>query len=173
MAVAIFCPAQNLVLFEKTTPTAAPGVTASPLARVNGCSLATGCTSGLHSQNWSTSTLFSTDLTAIEFSLTPDAGLSLNLTSISADLRRSGNLPNHGPTKCRFAYSIDGGATWVFAATDSKPGGTSCSNFATRTWNFPDFTSSTEVQFRIYGFSSSAPAGTLTMRAIKVIGSAN
>ena len=98
--------------------TVAANVTGTNLSRVNGAGTpGSPCPSGFSSDGYSTTLTYSTALAAIEFTVTPNAGFQLDLTDISADLRRSSN----GPASVRFAYSTDGGMTWTDKGSDGTP----------------------------------------------------
>jgi hypothetical protein len=92
-------------------------VTATNLMRVNGVSSPAGCPTGFSSNNFSVVTTYNTSLSAIEFTVTPAGGNQIIVSSIAADLRRS----NGGPAKVRFAYSLNGGATWIDQGVDRAP----------------------------------------------------
>src|SRR6188474_3299037 len=88
----------------------AANVTATKLSRVNGATVAANpCATGFSSGNYSSINTYSISLGAVEVSVTPKAGYILNVSSLSADLGRSTN----GPSSTRYAYSKDGGSTWI------------------------------------------------------------
>ncbi len=131
--------------------TVASGVTASDLTPVNGVAEIMACGTGFSTDTWSTSTAaFTTSYTAIELTLTPSAGVSMSITSIQFDLGRN----PQGPQKMRFAYSLDGGGSWITSGVDlSIPSG-SCGSGTTFSWNMADFTSTTAVKFRVFGWNA-------------------
>jgi len=129
----------------------AVGVTASDLTPVNGVVEINACGTGYSTDTWSTSTAaFSTAFSAIQLTLTPSAGYTMNFTQMQFDLGRN----PQGPTRMRYAYSIDGGITWINNGLDlSVPSG-SCGAGTTFIWNMTDFSSTTAVIFRIYGWNA-------------------
>ncbi len=131
--------------------TVATGVTASSLTPVNGPVFINACGSGYSTDTWSLSTgAFSTAFSAIQLTLTPTAGYSMTITQMQFDLGRN----PQGPSRMRYAYSTDGGASWINNGTDySVPSG-SCGSGTTFIWNMTDFTSTSAVIFRIYGWNA-------------------
>lgn len=89
------------------------------------------------------------DNSYIEFSVTPDAGYQLNITSLSFFIQGSITAPN----QLEVRYSTDGFATatsWGAAPnTVTSPGGT-------RVWDFADFstTAGETVTFRFYPYGT-------------------
>ena len=137
----------------------AANATGTPLVRVNGATRpGTPCSSGYSATNFSTTTTYASSLAAIEVSVTPNSGYSLNVTGFSTDLRRS----TTGPVYARFAYSTDGGTTWVNQGSNQSPNNAGCGTTTTGTWT----TSITvpapgTLKFRVYGFSAGGTTGTI------------
>ena len=129
----------------------AVGVTASDLTPVNGAAYINACGTGYSSDTWSTSSgAFSTAYSALQLTLTPDAGYTMYFTSIQFDLGRN----PQGPARMRYAYSLDGGGSWIDNGSDlSIPSG-SCGSGTTFTWDMADFSSTSAVIFRIYGWDA-------------------
>ena len=135
----------------------AANATGSNLTRVNGLASSTGCATGFTSVNWSTAGIVILSAQALEVTVTPNAGYYLNLTSFSSGMRRNSN----GPPIVRFAYSTDGGVTWVQQPTYQAPYLAGCGSVQVGTWDFPDFSVSSAIKFRIYGFSAVNSTGQL------------
>lgn len=178
LASLLFCYTANAVsvssLYTYTTDkkgivaVVATGCDGSDLARVNGAKKPSfGCSDGYSVTSFQKTKTFSTTLEAIEFSITPKAGYTISLSSISGDFRRS----NSGTMSVRFAYST-GNGKWIDAGVDGTPKSGSCGQTNTLSWDFKDFTSSTTIAFRIYGFNASSSTGVLQLLNINVVGSA-
>ncbi len=138
--------------------TVAANATGTALARVNGTAIAgTPCSTGFSSTTFSTVTTYSSALSAVETSVTPASGYGLNVTGFQADLRRSAS----GPVSIRFAYSIDGGTTWVDQGSNQANPSASCAAGSTLSWTIP-FTvnAPATLKFRIFGFGATSTAGT-------------
>ena len=135
----------------------AANATGTSLLRVNGAaSPSTPCGTGFSVTNYSATTIFSTSLAAVEFTVTPNSGYVLNVTGFSAALRRSGT----GPASVRYAYSTDGGTTWTDQGSNQSPNNASCGTTTTGTWNFTATVSSGNFKIRMYGFNASSTSGT-------------
>jgi hypothetical protein len=144
-----------------------PNATGSNLTSVNGAALATqSCTTGYNAKKFSNGTVFSTTLTAVEFTMTPASNYHLEAASFSADVRRS----SPGPALIRYAYSIDGGTNWITQNADQALAVSGCELTTTYSWDFPDFVSAQPVKFRIYGFNSSSSTGILQLINVKLNG---
>jgi len=130
----------------------ATGVTVSALTPVNGVVSINACGTGFSTDTWSTSTgAFSTAFSAVQFTITPSAGYEVTVTSMQFDLGRN----PQGPQRMRYAYSTDGGTTWTNNGSDySIPSG-SCGAGTTFSWDLADFTTTSAVIFRIYGWNAS------------------
>jgi hypothetical protein len=144
-----------------------PNSTGTNFALVNGALAAsTACPTGYNTKNFPSTTLFSLTQPAIEFTLTPNSGYQVQATSLSADLRRSGT----GPALVRFAYSIDGGSTWVDQGSNLSLNNSNCGLTTSFTWNFPDFITTQSIKVRIYPFNASATGGFFQMLNVKFNG---
>lgn len=130
----------------------AANTTASSLTRVNGALPTTGCPDGFNSNRFSESTIYATFRPAVEFSLGPNTGYQINISSLSVDARRN----NKGPVTWRLAYSLDGGASWIDNGSDFTVSATACATANTLTWDMPDFAMLTPIYVRIYAFSASS-----------------
>lgn len=138
------------------------------LIRVNGAtSPGSPCSTGFSSASFTSTTTFSTSLPAIEVSVTPNIGYTLNVTGFSVDLRRSGS----GPASVRYAYSTDGGTTWTNQGSNQSPDNASCGTTTTGTWT-TSFTvnAPSTLKFRVYGFNASSTAGTFQMLNLTING---
>lgn len=85
------------------------------------------------------------------FSVSPAAGYQITYRSVSFPQQRSST----GPTTAIIGYSTNGGGAWTFAASQSVP-----TSIAAYTWDFPDFTTSSSVIFRIWAWGASGASGT-------------
>lgn len=138
----------------------AANATGTSLSRVNGANTpGTPCGTGFSVTNYSSTTTFSTGLAAVEFTVTPNSGYKLNITGFSAGLRRSGS----GPASARYAYSTDGGTTWIDQGSNQTPNNASCGTTTTGSWTFSLTVSSGNFKMRIYGFNASATSGTFQL----------
>lgn len=147
--------------------TVAANATGSNLVRVNGASIpGTPCATGFSSKNFSSGMVYNTSLKAVEFTVSPNTGFQLNVLALTAGLRRSST----GPTLARFAYSTDGGITWIDEGINHAPKNSGCGNTANFTWNISPFVATAPVKVRIYGFSASATTGTLQLLNITLGG---
>lgn len=136
------------------------GVTASDLSWVNGPVFINACGEGFNSDTWSLSGgPFDTDLSAVELILTPDACTEMTVTGIQFDVRRN----PQGPQAMRYAYSTNGGASWIDAGTDFFPDDNPCGSGDTYFWDITDFTTSGSVIFRVYGWDASNVNGQQSM----------
>lgn len=149
--------------------TVATGVSASNVTPVNGVVLINACGTGYSSDTWSTSTgAFTTTYTALQITLTPSVGYSVTVTGLQFDLGRN----PQGPQKMRYAYSITGGASWINSGTDLVIPSGSCGSGSTFSWDIPDFTTTSPVIFRIYGWNASNTNGQGRMYNGSISGSA-
>jgi len=146
-----------------------PNATGSNLARVNGATtVGLPCTDGFSSQNFSSTATYVSSLAAIQFSVTANAGYQLNIQSFSVGNRRSSS----GPSLNRLAYSTDGGVNWIDNGSNYNPPTGSCGAMTTLPWNMADFSSTSIVLFRIYGFSAPSVNGQHQLKNVLVIGTA-
>ena len=91
----------------------ATNATGTNLSRENGLLADPACGVGFSSNKHTTSG-YTNGRPSVQFSVTPDAGYQLDVTSISVDIRRNPK----GPEFWRIAYSTDGGASWTNSGTD-------------------------------------------------------
>ncbi|MBK8922692.1 MAG: HYR domain-containing protein [Saprospirales bacterium] len=166
--------------------TVAPNVTGTSLSRGAGLTTTltcTGATEGFGADGWPSygyggSSMLATPNAAgdyIEFSITPDPGYSLNITGLTAKLRREpGTATTRGPSQVRYAYSLNGFSTFTQNGANLGPNNNStCSNTGTnRPWaSFTSFTTTATVTFRIYGlFGGTNGLGDLFLRDVIVSG---
>ncbi len=122
----------------------------SSLGQVNGALPATGCPTGFNSNKYAVLTTYASNRPAVEFTLTPDVGYQLDITSLSVDARVSVN----GPAKWRLAYSLNGGATWIDNGADLSVTNTSCGSVTTLTWDMADFSTDDALKIRVYGYAA-------------------
>lgn len=107
----------------------------------------------------------------VYFTVKPNSGYTLNLTGLTVGMRESGT----GPTKARFAYSLDGGTTWTADASDHSlsPGG-SCGSNTNYPWsgtlNVTGITSTLGVMIGVFPFSPGSSSGTFQVNSIVVNG---
>ena len=144
-----------------TLATVAANVTATSLARVNGAATpGAPCGSGFSVSAFANVTVYSAGLAAVEVSVTPNTGFTINITGFSAGLRRSAS----GPANVRYAYSTDGGATWIDQGTDQVPNNAACGITTTGTWTTPiAVPAPLTLRFRIYGFNAPSASGALQL----------
>ena len=137
----------------------AANATGTSLARVNGASRpGTPCSSGYSAASFTTAASYLSTLPAVEVSVTPNTGYSLNVTGFDVDLRRS----TTGPADTRFAYSTDGGATWTDQGSNQAPNNASCGTTTTGAWTTTILVAApNQLKFRVYGFNASGTTGTL------------
>ena len=175
LSVGIFTTCINAVtIYSYTTATdgtynsIAGNITATRLSVVNTATLATGaaiCQTGFSVRNFSTATVFTTSLDAVEFTITPNAGYRVSIDAISAGLRRS----NSGPANVRYAYKIGMGA-FIDKGSDDSPNNAGCGSTVSASWSGLGISSSETVTFRFYGFNAGAGTGTLQIINILVTG---
>ena len=112
---------------------------------------------------------YSTTGPAIEISLSPSSTYFLSATGVSATIRRSST----GPVNGTFAYSTNGGTTWIDNGPISLPS-VACQSGTVFTWSFACPVTVTELQtfmFRIYIFGSTSATGTTQIENLTVNGS--
>ena len=126
-----------------TATSTASGVTAGALKRSANLTANAGSNS-MNSSNWtSSSTANSGDY--YTFTITPEAGCALSLTSLSLDLQASATGPDEG----NVATSADGFASHT--ASFSTAGSPNVTLSATST---------ASIEVRVYGYDASSTAGT-------------
>ncbi len=127
------------------------------LARVNGATAPSSpCSTGFSSTSFTSTTTYAATLGAVEVTATPNTGYALNVTSFSASLRCSST----GPASVRFAYSVNGGASWTDNGADLSNPGVSCGSGPVITWTTAVYVSSGTLSFRIYGYNATSTTGT-------------
>ncbi len=146
----------------------AANATGTALARVNGATApGAPCGTGFSSDAFTSTTTYSATLPAIEVTVTPASGYALNVTGFTADMRRSST----GPASVRYAYSTDGGTTWINQGSNQSPNNASCGTTTTGTWNTTVSVLAPGVlKFRVYGFNASGSTGTFQILNLKVNG---
>lgn len=152
-----------------TLASVATNATGTPLARVNGSGTpGAPCGTGFSVSGFTNATVYNPGQEAVEVTITPNSGFLLNVTGFSASLRRSGS----GPANTRYAYSTDGGATWIDQGIDQVPNNASCGTTTTGTWSttvsVPD---PLTLMFRIYGFNAGSGSGALQVLNLSINGS--
>ncbi len=137
----------------------ATNATGTALSRINGAVAAddSTCDLSFSTSNFSSTTTYSSSLAAVEVSVTPDLGYSLDVTDFTADLNRSGG----GPASIQFAYSTDGGSTWTAQSSDQLNHPGPCGKGYTLSWSTSVLIDAPNtLKFRIYGFDANKPSGT-------------
>ncbi|MGB4928603.1 MAG: putative metal-binding motif-containing protein, partial [Chitinophagales bacterium] len=158
VAAAFGLTSVNAQLYNYTTDlsgvpaSVASNTSASNLGRVNGALAATGCPDGFNSNKFSEATTYASTRPAMEFSITPNSGYQLDVTSLSVDARHN----NKGPVLWRLAYSTDGGATWVDNGTDGSVGSVACGSSTAISWDMTDFSTYSTLMVRIYAYASAS-----------------
>lgn len=118
-----------------------------------------------HSSNKHTTSGYSNGRPSVQFSVTPDAGFQLDVTSISVDIRRNPK----GPASWRLAYSTDGGATWTNSGTDFAVASSGCFTNTNLTWDVDDFSTTSTLWVRVIGHTAySSLNGVSTLKNIDV-----
>ncbi len=145
----------------------AANATGTNLTRYNGLTADPACGIGFSSYKHTTSTTYTNGRPGVEFTVTPDAGYQLNVTSISVDIRHNPK----GPTMWRLAYSFDGGATWTNNGADVSIASSNCFTSTNLTFDVIDFSTTSTVKVRVIGHSAySALNGVSTLKNINVDG---
>lgn len=144
-----------------------PNVTATNLTRYNGLTEDEACLSGFSSHYHSIALTYTVNRPGTSFTVTPDAGFQLDVTSISVDIRRNPK----GPTSWRIAYSTDGGTTWTNSGEDFFVESSGCFTNTNLTWDMPDFSTTSTLTIRITGFGGhSSLNGVSTLKNINLNG---
>jgi len=143
--------------------------TGTPMTRVNGAATpGAPCGSGLTVSAFTSATVYNTGLPAVEVTVTPDAGFTLNVTGFSAEMRRSGS----GPDFVRFAYSTNGGITWIDQGINMLPNDGSCGMTAPGSWTTSvSVPAPLDLRLRLYGFGAASASGTLQLLNVVIDGS--
>ena len=142
--------------------------TGTALARVNGATAPSApCGTGFSNASFTTTTTYSSTLPAVEVTATPASGYQLNVTGFSVGLRRSST----GPASVRFAYSVNGGTTWIDQGSNQSPDNASCGTTTTGTWTTTVAVVAPSVlKFRVYGFNASGSTGTFQILNLNING---
>lgn len=134
----------------------------------------TPCTNGAGISGITVSTVYTTYVPSnprVYFKITPNAGYELNITGFTAALRRSGT----GPSKVRYAYSLDNGATWTDDGFDHAPNNGSCGAMSTQQWNgvlnVSNVTSANGIILALFPYGASNSTGTFQMNSWIINGS--
>lgn len=103
--------------------------------------------------------------------ITPNAGYQLNVTGFNAGMRVS----NTGPTKVRYAYSLDNGVTWVDDGIDHPLSNPGCGSSIASSWGggaLPTgITSTTDgIIVALFPFAPGASTGTFQTNYINITG---
>lgn len=144
----------------------ATNATGTNLSRENGLLADPACGVGFSSNKHTTSG-YTNGRPSVQFSVTPDAGYQLDVTSISVDIRRNPK----GPEFWRIAYSTDGGASWTNSGTDFSVASSGCFTNTNLTWDVADFSTTSTLTVRIIGHTAySSLNGISTLKNIDVAG---
>lgn len=148
--------------------TVAVNASGMPLSRVNGAATpGAPCGSGFSVSAFTTATVYNTGLPAVEVIVTPDPGFTLSVTGFTADMRRSGS----GPVAIRYAYSTNGGTTWIDQGSDQAPANGSCGITATGAWpTSVSVPAPLELRFRLYGYNAGSAGGTMQLLNLAING---
>ena len=149
--------------------TVATNATGIALTRVNGAvEPVAPCTAGgFSTRNFDSILTYSTSLAAVQTSAAANSGYALSVTGFSVDLRRS----TTGPNNVRYAYSTDGGASWIDQGIDQNPNNASCGVTITATWPVTvSVPAPAQLLFRIYGFDASSINGTFQVMNLIING---
>lgn len=145
----------------------ATNATGTNLLRYNALQEDPACGVGFSSYKHSTSTFYTNGKPGVEFTVTPDAGYQLNVTTIAADIRHNPK----GPSTWRIAYSTDGGATWTNNGTDVAIPSSNCFTTNNLAFDVDDFSTTNTLTVRIIGINAhSAINGVSTLQNIVVSG---
>jgi len=150
--------------------TVATHATGTALSRVNGATRpGTICSHGFSSKSFTTATSYASTLPGVKFTVSPASGYTLNITGFSVGIRSSST----GPADVMFAYSLDGGTTWISEGTPKVPNITAtCDSTITATWTTSITVSSTTgLVFGIFGYNASGTTGTFQVLNLTVNGS--
>ena len=103
--------------------------------------------------------------------ITPNAGYQLNVTGFSAGMRVS----NTGPTKVRYAYSLDNGATWIDDGVDHPVSNPGCGSSIASSWGggtLPTGIASTAngIIVALFPFAPGGSTGTFQTNYINILG---
>ncbi len=147
----------------------ATNATGTNLNRVNGAAEPTApCTlGGFSTTNFSASTTYSSTEAAVEVTAAPNSGYTLNVTDFHVAIRRS----TTGPNNVRYAYSTDGGTTWIDEGSDNFPKNSTCGDTVSSIWTASvSVAYPSTLMFRIYGFNASSVHGTFQVMDLVIDG---
>lgn len=166
----------QIVTFTPTSTTGAvpSNVTSSNLTIGAGLSTGTNCSGSWY--QGTTGSIFTSLSDAesggdfYEFTITPNTGFKINLTSVSVSgLRASGT----GPQSFEWGYK-DGSSSFIYQGLATTPGSGNCASAGnTNSWDFPDFSSTNSVVFRIYIYNGTNIGGNYRMNVVSLSGSIN
>ncbi|MFI5196970.1 MAG: T9SS type A sorting domain-containing protein, partial [Chitinophagales bacterium] len=143
--------------------------TAGALTRVNGAArLSSPCTNGYSTRSFTPAITYIDTLPAVQVIVSPNTSYSLHVDSFNVDIRHSAT----GPANLRYAYSINGGTTWIDQGTNQNPYlSATCDSMSTGTW-ITSFSvnSPAQLMFRVYGFNASGTLGNLQILNLKING---
>ncbi len=133
----------------------------------------TACSSGgLSGKTVATSwTSYNTGGPHYYIQILPNAGYQLDVTGFSAGMR----ISNTGPAKVRYAYSLDGGVTWVDDGTDHVLSNPGCGSSVASSWSggtLPTGITSTTngIIVALFPFAPGGATGTFQTNYINVLG---
>ncbi len=162
---------QTLVSFDFNSCECAGNFTATPAANLQspvsftrGNGLTSNAGGGVYnSKGWNGAISLATAQSGNkyhDFSIAPASGYQVTYTQVNFPQQASST----GPDEAQIGYSTDGGVTWTYSGVQPVPA--SLANF---TWNFPDFTTSATVIFRVWSWKASNPSSAGTYRNDNVI----
>ncbi len=151
-----------------------PNMVADKLRRVKGAKGAGGgvvCPIGFTSKAFSIVDDYASDLPSVVGKITPNPGVSIQLTKISTEMR----ISSTGPIYVRLAYSVDLGVTWIDAGVDYAPVIADCGDASTYgEWNITGFPlTSGIVYIRVYAFNAINEFGRFTITNLNADGNLN
>jgi hypothetical protein len=146
----------------------AVNATGTGLLRVNGATASSSpCNTGFSTNNFSSTSTYSSSLTAVEVNVTANSGFNLNVTDFTADLNQSAS----GPVSIRFAYSTNGGSTWTAQSTNQSNHRGTCGKTSTLSWaTAVSVNAPATLKFRIYGFKANKASGREQLLNLKING---
>ena len=158
-----------------TTVTGYPNETVTSLMDI-GFGSNTACGSGGLSgktvaTTWST---YNTSGPHYYIKITPNPGYQLDVTGFNAGMRVS----NTGPTKVRYAYSLDNGVTWTDDGVDHPLSNPGCGSSIASSWGggpLPTGITSTTngIIVALFPFAPGGATGTFQANYINILGSVN
>jgi hypothetical protein len=115
-----------------------------------GVAWATAGNSFNSNNSWNLTNTFDETNNYISFTISPDAGYEITLTSLQFAMNGSNTAPAQG----RWGYRIGTGSFNTFDFTLANATPTSLT-----TWDFADFTTSQTVEFRFWAFGTTSISG--------------